>query len=306
LFRRVTLRAVIARTAVPAPAAMQWEAVGLTFVAIAIAAVLTARSLTVRAAIRALTLLRRILRLRRVLTTGDERWQSVDAVIVVLRKILLRPWLKVLLLRRLLIILLLRILLRLRLRLRLLLRIERLLLQCRRVWLAAYALLIVAVVVKRFVTAVAARFTGLPLLWLLLIERRLGLPQMLLRGGDQAEIVFGVLIVAFRGNRIAGTLRVSGELEIFLGDVGGVASNLHVRSVGLVHARQWILVVMMVVPATAALTAVATTHALILAVSHVLQFYQPLLLFVELTCLRNINRRPVHCSHHTIRSRRRP
>jgi len=165
---------------------------------------------------------------------------------------------------------------------------------------------IVAVVVKRFVTAVAARFTGLPLLWLLLIERRLGLPQMLLRGGDQAEIVFGVLIVAFRGNRIAGTLRVSGELEIFLGDVGGVASDLHVRSVGLVHARQWILVVMMVVPATAALTAVATTHALILAVSHVLQFYQPLLLFVELTCLRNINRRPVHCSHHTMRSRHRP
>jgi len=63
---------------------------------------------------------------------------------------------------------------------------------------------------------------------------------------------------------------------------------------------------MMVVPATAALTAVATTHALILAVSHVLQFYQPLLLFVELTCLRNINRRPVHCSHHTMRSRHRP
>jgi hypothetical protein len=262
------LRPVIARTAVPAPAAMQREAVGLTFVAIAIAAVLAARGLAVRTTIRALTRLRRILRLWRVLTTGDERWQSVDAVVVVLRKILLRPRLKILLLRRLLIILLLRILLRLLLR-----WVERLLLQCRRVWLAAYARRIVAVVVKRFVTAVTARLTRLSLLRLLLIKRRLGLPQVFLRGGDQAEIMFGVLIVAFRGDRIAGALRVTSELEIFFGDVGGVASDFHVRSVGLVHARQWILVVMMVVPAATALTPVATPHALILAVSHVLQVH---------------------------------
>jgi hypothetical protein len=97
--------------------------------------------------------------------------------------------------------------------------------------------------------------------------------------------MFGVLVVAFGGDRITGALRVTGELEILLGDVGGVASDLHLWSVGLVHARQWILVVMMMVAATAAFTAVTTPHALILTVSHVLQFRQPLFAFVELKLL---------------------
>ena len=54
--------------------------------------------------------------------------------------------------------------------------------------------------------------------------------------------MFGVLIVVFGGDGVAGALRIAGKLEIFLGDVGCRAPNFHVRSIGLVHARQRILV----------------------------------------------------------------
>jgi hypothetical protein len=80
--------------------------------------------------------------------------------------------------------------------------------------------------------------------------------------------MFGVLIVVLGRDRIAGTLRVARQLEIFLGNVGGRSPDFHVRSVGLVHARQWILVMMTTF-------AVATPHALILTVSHDLLFRQP-------------------------------
>ena len=56
--------------------------------------------------------------------------------------------------------------------------------------------------------------------------------------------MFGVLIIIFGGDRIAGALRVAGELEIFFGNVGCRSPDFYVRSVGLVHARQRILVVM--------------------------------------------------------------
>ena len=98
---------------------------------------------------------------------------------------------------------------------------------------------------------------------------------MFLRGGDQAEIMLGVLVVVFGRDRIAGALRVAGQLEVFLGDVGGIASDLQVRSVGLVHARQWILVMVMMMTTATTFTAVATPHALVLTVSHGLLFRQP-------------------------------
>ena len=79
--------------------------------------------------------------------------------------------------------------------------------------------------------------------------------------------MLGVLIIVFRGDRVSGALRVSGELEIFFGNVGSRSPNFHVRSVGLVHARQWILMM--------ATFAVATPHALVLTVSHGLLFRQP-------------------------------
>jgi hypothetical protein len=98
-------------------------------------------------------------------------------------------------------------------------------------------------------------------------------------------------------------LRIARELKIFLGNVGGVASNFHVRSVGLVHAGQWILLVMMVV--ATAFTAVATPHALIiiLTVSHDLLFHQPLVArrIAQLTKLGEIRK-----SYDTTASRRLP
>jgi hypothetical protein len=63
-------------------------------------------------------------------------------------------------------------------------------------------------------------------------------------------------------------LRVACELKIFLGDVRGGPANFHVLPVGLVHSRQWILMM-------PTLT-VTTAHALILTVSHGLLFRNPL------------------------------
>ena len=63
--------------------------------------------------------------------------------------------------------------------------------------LAAHGRLVIVAVVKRVVGVIAA------LLRLLLIEGRLGLPQVFLRGGDQAEIMLGVLVVVFGRDRIA-------------------------------------------------------------------------------------------------------
>ena len=63
--------------------------------------------------------------------------------------------------------------------------------------LAAYRRLVIVAVVIRVVGVIAA------LLRLLLIEGRLSLPQVFLRGGDQAEIMLGVLVVVFGRDRIA-------------------------------------------------------------------------------------------------------
>jgi len=177
---RVALRGVIAWTAtVTAAPAMQRETVGLAFVTAIAVTVLAIRALALRRVL--------LLRLLRSLAACDERRQAVDAFIVVLLQILLRPRLVVLLLRLVVLLLRLEVLL-----LRLLLWIERLLLGRRRVGFAAYIRLIVTLVVERIVTAV--RSAGLSRL--LLIVGRLVLPQVLLRGCDKAEIMFSVLVVA--------------------------------------------------------------------------------------------------------------
>src|SRR5579872_2462505 len=85
----------------------------------------------------------------------------------------------------------------------------------------------------------------------------LALAKLLLGCGNQAEIMLGVLIIILGGDGIARTLRVPRQLEIFFRNMGGCSSNLHVRSVGLVHARQWILVMTTL--------AVAPAHSLILS-----------------------------------------
>ncbi len=146
-----------------------------------------------------------------------------------------------------------------------LLRVERLL---RRVRFTTHLRLVVALVIIIIVGEVVVRpaaTTGL------LLEIRLGLAKLFLRGGDQAEIMLGVLIIIFAGNRIAGALRVAGELEIFFGNVGRCSPDFYVLPVGFVHSRQRILMMMM---ATTFAT-IATAHAFVLTVSHGLLFRQP-------------------------------
>jgi hypothetical protein len=261
---------MVARPAMTPAAAMQREAVRRSVVAV-LAGLIVLPIRTVRPIRRLgrLPLLRRGLRL----AAGDEGRQPFDVFVIARLEVLLpglvvrllRLLMRLLVLRRLLVVL--RLLRRLvLLRLLLLARIVGLLLWRER--LAAYRRLVIVAVVIRVVGVIAA------LLRLLLIEGGLGLPQVFLRGGDQAEIMLGVLVVVFGRDRIAGTLRVAGQLKVFLGNVRRIAPDLQVRSIGLVHARQWILMMVMMMTATA-FTAVATPHALVLTVSHDLLFRQP-------------------------------
>jgi hypothetical protein len=244
---------------------MQREAIPRTVIAVLAALiVLSIRTVRPIRPLGPLPLLRRRLRL----AAGDEGRQPFDVFVVGRLEVLLPGLVMRLLLRLLRILLRLLVVLRLRL-LRLLVLLRRLLLALivglllRRERLAAHGRLVIVAVVKRLVGVIAA------LLRLLLIERRLGLPKVFLRGGDQAEIMLGVLVVVFGGDRIAGALRIAGQLEVFLGNVRCIAPDLQVRSIGLVHARQWILVmVMMMTATTTTFTAVATPHALVLTVSH--------------------------------------
>jgi hypothetical protein len=146
------------------------------------------------------------------------------------------------------------------LRLVLLARIEGLrFARCKR--LAADGRLIVAIVVT-VVRTVAALLAAL-------LEIGLALAKLLLRRRDQTEVMLGVLIIIFGRDRVSGALRIASKLKIFFGDVGCRSPNFHVRSVGLVHARQWILMM--------TTFAVATPHSLVLTVSHGLLFCQPLI-----------------------------
>jgi hypothetical protein len=198
--RRIALigHGMVARPAVPPAPAVQWEAIGRTVVAI-LAALIVLPVRTVRP-IRPLPLLRRRLRL----AASDEGRQPFD-VFVIGRLEVLVPGLVVLLwllmrllvLRRLLVVLLRLLIVR---RLVLLRRLLLALIVGLLLWrerLAAHGRLLIVAVVKRVVGVIAA------LLRLLLIEGRLGLPKVFLRGGDQAEIMFGVLVVVFCRDRIA-------------------------------------------------------------------------------------------------------
>jgi len=57
------------------------------------------------------------------------------------------------------------------------------------------------------------------------------LTELFLRRGDQAEIMFGMLVIVFGGDRIAGGHRITGQLNVFLGDVRRGSANFHVGAV---------------------------------------------------------------------------
>jgi len=129
---------------------------------------------------------------------------------------------------------------------------------------------IVAVIVERAVARVVAA-DGFRALAVLL---RLILPQLFLRGGDQAEIMFGVLVIVFGADRVAGGLRVARKLDIFFRHVGRCAADLYVRPVGFKDTGEWIMALAIVV---IVIVVVASTHTLVLIlnISHGLQFIHP-------------------------------
>src|SRR6266404_944205 len=101
---------------------------------------------------------------------------------------------------------------------------------------------------------------------------RLVLPELLLRRGDQAEIMLGVLVVVFRGDRVAGGARVARQLDVFFRDVGCGTADFDIGSVGLEHPGHRVLTAPVVI-----IVVVSVTHPLVvvLTVSHVLPLFQP-------------------------------
>jgi hypothetical protein len=59
-----------------------------------------------------------------------------------------------------------------------------------------------------------------------------------LRGGDEPEVMLGVLQIIFRGDRVSARMSVSCELEVFFRDVVRVAAYFHVWSIRFVGSRQ--------------------------------------------------------------------
>jgi hypothetical protein len=188
------------------------------------------------------------------LRAGDERGQPFAVARLGVHR------LRVLLVLRLL---LLRLLLRSRLRLPLrigLLLVAEIRLRLHRLTLM-HGLLrrlphVVVAIVERVVAIAFARCR-----WRLVV--RVLLAELLLRGGDQAEVVLGVLVMVLGGDGVAGGLRIAGELQILFSDVVRGTADLHLGSVRLVDTRQGVVMVPVV-----ALIAVASPHALVLTVSH--------------------------------------
>ncbi len=205
---RRAIHGVLARTAaaMAPPAAVQRKAIRRTVIAIVVPA------LAVRTGIRSTIQVLAVLRIRLVLRlpASDERRQPLNVLII---RHLLRTRLKMLRLLRLILRLMLRLLRLMLLRLMLVVMLLRLVLllariirlRLRRIGFTAHSRLVIAIVVT-----VVGRVTAHAAARLLLLKIRLALAKLFLRGGDQAEIMLGMLIIIFGGNRVSGALRIAG------------------------------------------------------------------------------------------------
>jgi hypothetical protein len=110
---------------------------------------------------------------------------------------------------------------------RLLLRFTR---SVARLVLAHEGLGVVIIAVKSLVGVLLAGGALLLLLRLLVVVWIL-LTELFLRGGNQAKIVLGMLVVVLGRNRIARTLRVARELDIFFRYMRSGAANFDVGTV---------------------------------------------------------------------------
>ena len=93
---------------------------------------------------------------------------------------------------------------------------------------------------------------------------RLVLPELLLGGGDQAEIMLGVLVVVLGRDRIAGRARVARQLDVFFRDVGGGAADLDVGSVRFEHPGHRVLTAPVIV-VVVIVVIIPVTHPLVVS-----------------------------------------
>src|SRR5579871_3730356 len=107
---------------------------------------------------------------------------------------------------------------------------------------------VVTHIVPDFISSIHSGFTPV---------ERCRLPELLLRRGDQAEIMLRVLEIVLGGDRISGRLGVARKLQIFVRDVGRRTSYFDIRSVRLIDPGQRIVTL-----------AVSSPHTLVLLVSH--------------------------------------
>jgi len=94
--------------------------------------------------------------------------------------------------------------------------------------LAHEGLGIVIIAIKALVCGL---LSGRALLLRLLVVIGVLLAELFLRGGDQAEIMLGVLIVVLSGHRIARALCITRKLDIFFRNMRGGAADLDVGTV---------------------------------------------------------------------------
>ncbi len=108
---------------------------------------------------------------------------------------------------------------------------------------------------------------------------RLVLPELLLGGCDQPEIMFSMLVVVLGRDRVAGGTRIARQLYVFFCNVGGGATDLDVGPVRFEHPGHRVLtapVIIVVVAVVVIIIVIPVTHPLvILTVSHVSPLFQP-------------------------------
>jgi hypothetical protein len=125
-------------------------------------------------------------------------------------------------------------------------------------------LTVVLITVKSIIACL--RLTALDVLLMrLLIVVGVLLAELLLRRGNQPEIMFGVLIVVLGGHGIAGSLRVTCKLDVFLSNVRGGAADFDVGTVRFIYTRERIL----------AFAVIASPPHALLTISHDLPVCRP-------------------------------
>jgi hypothetical protein len=125
------------------------------------------------------------------------------------------------------------------------------------------------------ILAVVVECIAIGALHRLLLLLRLALAKLFLCRGDQAEIMFGVLVVVLGRDRIAGGARIACELKILFRNVGSGPANLDIRPVGLEHPGHRVLAApVVVIVIIVVVIVVPAAHALVVvrAVSHVVPF----------------------------------